>query len=117
MQLNDYQAQAIRTDSFDFTKGDLPKLDSHAFISKILGLTGEAGEVAEKFKKLFRDNGGQLDEAAKQQIAKELGDVLWYTSALATYLGLDLDSVAQNNLEKLAARKANGTIQGSGDNR
>jgi NTP pyrophosphatase (non-canonical NTP hydrolase) len=117
MQLNDYQKQAITTDSFDFTTGDLPALDSHAFVSKILGLTGEAGEVAEKFKKLFRDNGGQLDDTAKQQIAKELGDVLWYTCALATYMGIDLESIAQNNLDKLAARKANGTIQGSGDER
>lgn len=117
MQLNDYQKQAITTDSFDFSNGDLPELNSPAFISKILGLPGEAGEVAEKFKKLYRDNNAQLTVEARQEIAKELGDVLWYTSALATYLGVGLEEIAQNNLDKLAKRKREDKIKGSGDNR
>lgn len=88
-----------------------------AFIAKILGLVGEAGEVAEKFKKIVRDREGVINSSDVDDISKELGDVLWYVAALSDYLGLSLDDVAQKNVEKLSSRKARGVSNGSGDNR
>jgi NTP pyrophosphatase (non-canonical NTP hydrolase) len=82
-----------------------------------LGLTGEAGEVAEHAKKIIRDDGGQLTPERREAMGKELGDVLWYLAQLATELGLDLDEVAQGNLDKLLSRKARGVLSGSGDER
>jgi NTP pyrophosphatase (non-canonical NTP hydrolase) len=88
----------------------------------ILGLIGEGGEIANKWKKFFRDNDPNVYpsdaiEAYKSDIAKELGDVLWYASQLAIELGINLGDVAADNIRKLQARKASGTIHGSGDNR
>ena len=77
-----------------------------------LGLVGEAGEVAEKVKKKIRDD--KLDTA---ELAKELGDVLWYVTNLAEFIGYDLDEIARINLDKLHSRKARNKLQGSGDNR
>ena len=87
------------------------------FIYPTLGLTGEAGEVAEKIKKILRDHGGVLNDMAKADIEKELGDVLWYVSQLATELGLLLEDVASKNIEKLYSRMERGRLSGSGDNR
>ncbi len=87
------------------------------FIYPTLGLAGESGEVAEKIKKVLRDKSGIIDEATKQEIAKELGDVLWYLSQIASELGLSLEEVASENLKKLFSRKDRGVIKGSGDNR
>lgn len=87
------------------------------FIYPTLGLCGEAGEVAEKIKKVLRDKGGIIDEETKQLLAKELGDVLWYLAQIATELGLSLDAVASGNIEKLMSRLERGVISGSGDNR
>ena len=82
-----------------------------------LGLTGEAGEVAEHVKKAIRDDGGAISEARRTAMAKELGDVLWYLSQLATELGLDLDAIAGENLEKLLSRQRRGVLSGAGDDR
>ena len=89
----------------------------HNYIYPTLGLVGEAGEIAEKIKKVIRDNNGVLDEERKQMIKKELGDVLWYLAQLSTELELSFDDVASFNIEKLASRKKRGTIHGDGDNR
>ncbi len=83
-----------------------------AIVYPALGLTGEAGEVAEKVKKWIRD--GSLD---KDGIAKELGDVLWYIAALAGDLNINMDEIAARNIQKLSDRAARGTIKGSGDDR
>ncbi len=83
----------------------------------LLGLNGEAGEVAEKVKKLFRDKGGVLDDERRMELAHELGDVLWYVSACANELGFTLEQIADMNIEKLESRKARGTIHGDGDAR
>jgi NTP pyrophosphatase (non-canonical NTP hydrolase) len=81
-------------------------------IENALGLTGEAGEVSEKIKRLFRDN--RIDDDA---VLKELGDVLFYTVALSNIFGGSLIKIIELNMEKLNARVKNGTLQGSGDNR
>ena len=83
----------------------------------VLGLNGEAGEVAEKIKKVLRDNNGIVSEERKIEIEKELGDVLWYLSQVATELNLELDKVAEKNLEKLFSRMERKKISGEGDNR
>ena len=82
-----------------------------------LGLCGEAGETAEKVKKAIRDDGGTLTEARREAIAAELGDVLWYVAQLATEARLDLDEIAQANLDKLASRRERAVLHGSGDDR
>ena len=82
-----------------------------------LGLTGEAGEVADKVKKLIRDAGGVLSQDRREEMIKELGDVLWYLAALATELKVDLDEVAQKNITKVEDRKSRGVTSGEGDNR
>jgi NTP pyrophosphatase (non-canonical NTP hydrolase) len=78
---------------------------------------GEAGEVSEKIKKIWRDKNKQVDAEDREEIKKELGDVLWYLSQLAEQLGIDFDDVAQTNLEKTQSRLARDVISGSGDNR
>ncbi len=87
------------------------------YIYPTLGLSGETGEVAEKIKKILRDDSGFVSKEKKEEIEKELGDVLWYLSQLASELKLSLESIAQKNLEKLSSRKKRGKISGSGDNR
>ena len=87
------------------------------FVYPVLGLVGEAGEVAEKIKRVFREKNGIIDEETKTAVQKELGDVLWYLAQLATVLGLSLDQIASDNIAKLSARKNRGTLKGSGDSR
>ena len=82
-----------------------------------LGLCGEAGEVADKVKKVIRDQQGAFSAHTVAALELELGDVLWYVAQLASELGLDLDGVAQANLDKLASRSARNVIAGSGDDR
>lgn len=83
----------------------------------VLGLNGEAGEVAEKLKKIIRDHGGDVSDAQRDALIKELGDVLWYVAACCHELKVPMDEVAQKNLDKLASRKQRGVISGSGDER
>ena len=82
-----------------------------------LGLNGEAGEVAEKVKKCWRDNGGVFTEEIKKAILKELGDVLWYITATAQDMGYSLEDVIKNNFEKIDKRVKTNTQHGEGDNR
>lgn len=83
----------------------------------VLGINGEAGEIAEKVKKIIRDKKGEVSKEDKAELAKEIGDVLWYLAVFAHHLGVSLDKVAEQNLDKLQSRKARGVLQGSGDNR
>jgi NTP pyrophosphatase (non-canonical NTP hydrolase) len=90
---------------------------SLAWIYPALGLAGETGEVIEKLKKAVRDKEGHISEADKVAIKKELGDVLWYLTTLATELGISLEDIATTNIEKFMDRRARGVTAGSGDNR
>ena len=87
------------------------------FVYPTLGLAGEAGEVADKIKKIIRDDGGEVLPEKKKEIEKELGDVLWYVSQIATELGLSLEDIAEKNIEKLYSRLERGKRGGSGDDR
>jgi NTP pyrophosphatase (non-canonical NTP hydrolase) len=87
------------------------------FIYPTLGLVGESGEVAEKIKKILRDKNGIVEKEDREEIKKELGDVLWYLAQISTELKIKLDDVAKTNLEKLFSRLKRGKIKGSGDNR
>lgn len=82
-----------------------------------LGLTGEAGECSDKVKKVIRDNGGQFTEEKRLELAKEIGDVMWYCATLSHDIGYTLDEIATMNYEKLSSRQKRGVINGSGDNR
>lgn len=82
-----------------------------------LGLAGEVGEVADKIKKVIRDHQGILTDAHRTELVKELGDVLWYLSSVASELDVSLDEVAETNIKKVTDRKKRGTLHGEGDNR
>ena len=109
MDFKTYQEKARKTALY-------PNLGSN-FIYPTLGLVGEAGEVAEKVKKVIRDKNGIFDVESKIGIKKELGDVLWYLTNLCTEFNFTLDEVACQNLEKLRLRANKGNISGSGDDR
>ncbi|MEK7473320.1 MAG: nucleoside triphosphate pyrophosphohydrolase family protein [Patescibacteria group bacterium] len=109
MEMNEYQRESRKTAKY-------PEVGSN-FIYPTLGLAGEAGEVAEKIKKVLRDKGGVMDDATRDAVKKELGDVLWYVAQLATELGLSLDDVATANIEKLFSRMDRGKLGGEGDER
>lgn len=108
MDLSEYQRLSRRTAGY-------PRQAWLAYPA--LGLAGEAGEVSEHVKKTIRDDGGSVSDERRQALSKELGDVLWYVAQLATELGLDLDQIAQANLEKLLSRQERGVLSGSGDDR
>ena len=109
MKMNEYQKLARGTAMY-------PNIGSN-FVYPVLGLSGESGEVAEKFKKIIRDNNGIVTEEKKDEIAKELGDVMWYIANICCELNLDMEYVANKNIEKLYSRKERGVLHGSGDNR
>lgn len=83
----------------------------------VLGLCGESGEVAEKIKKILRDNGGEITDELRMALAKEMGDVLWYWTRLCSEVGLSPAQVAELNLAKLISRRDRGAFGGSGDER
>jgi NTP pyrophosphatase (non-canonical NTP hydrolase) len=104
-----YQAESRKTWSLIHT--------DHPIVYPTLGLVNEAGEVAGKIKKLFRDKQGQISDEDRQALKQELGDVLWYLTQICTELGLTLEEVAEANLTKLFSRLERGTIRGDGDSR
>lgn len=110
MTFDEYQKRALTT---VISKNDSFKDTLHW----VLGINGEAGEVAEKVKKIIRDKDGKISKQDKVELAKEIGDVLWYLAVFAHDLGFPLDDIAEQNLEKLQSRKARGVLGGAGDNR
>lgn len=113
MNIEDYSKQAISTLTDNHGAADIDA----TLMAQILGLIGESGEVAEKFKKLIRDKEGRISEEDQAEILKELGDILWYVNAVSHLLGSSLNEVATKNLEKVLSRKERGKTLGSGDNR
>ncbi|MBR3320250.1 nucleoside triphosphate pyrophosphohydrolase family protein [Candidatus Saccharibacteria bacterium] len=111
--MNEYQDEAARYDLFRATGN----FNTVAFVEKVLGLVGEAGETADKIKKILRDKDGVISEQDKTEVAKELGDVLWYVASIARYLDIPLEEVAKMNLEKLESRNQRNLLHGEGDNR
>jgi NTP pyrophosphatase (non-canonical NTP hydrolase) len=109
MTMNEYQELSGRTALY-------PGRGSN-FVYPTLGLCGEAGEVAEKVKKLMRDADAKPTDEFRENVKKELGDVLWYLAQMCHELGFTLDDVAQANIEKLRSRLERGMLHGSGDNR
>jgi NTP pyrophosphatase (non-canonical NTP hydrolase) len=109
MDLNEYQLKSRKTARYPVI--------GHAVIYPTLGLTSEAGEVAGKIKKIFRDKDGAIGETEREALKSELGDVLWYLSQVCTEIDLPLEDVAEYNLEKLYDRLERGKIKGDGDNR
>ncbi len=109
MEFNEYQKETRKHAIY-------PGLGSN-FSFPTIGLAGETGEVAEKIKKIIRDKGGIVDEQSRQEVKKELGDVLWYLAQLATELDIELEDVVITNLEKIASRKKRNMTRGEGDNR
>jgi len=114
MTFQEYQKHAK---TFDVSGNTNHSITSPHFFNKLLGLVGETGEIAEKFKKIYRDKNGEMSEADTAEIKKELGDVQWYLSVIASYLDISLDEVATQNIGKLSSRKDRGVIKGKGDNR
>jgi NTP pyrophosphatase (non-canonical NTP hydrolase) len=104
-----YQQAAARTGA--------PIATDHPIVYPTLGLANEAGEVAGKVKKIFRDREGVITDADREALTQELGDVLWYLSELCTRLGIRLEDVAARNVAKLADRASRGVIRGDGDMR
>jgi len=109
MNFNDYQNKSRKTAGY-------PTI-GHPVIYPTLGLANEAGEVAGKIKKVFRDRDGQINEETREALKAELGDVLWYIAQVATELDLTLDESAEYNIAKLYDRLERGKIKGDGDNR
>lgn len=109
MNFNEYQQKARETAIY-------PNKDNN-FIYPTLGLVGEAGEVAEKIKKVIRDENGVISEEKRGEIKKELGDVLWYLANLSKELNIELEDVALGNIEKLFSRMERDKLHGDGDNR
>jgi len=109
MNFSEYQDKARRTARY-------PTI-GHGVIYPTLGLANEAGEVAGKIKKIFRDKDGVIGDGEREALKSELGDVLWYISQVCTELGIRLDEVAEGNISKLLDRLERGKIKGDGDNR
>lgn len=108
MKLTEYQILALGTAVYP---------EQYNIIYPALGMAGEAGEVADKVKKVIRDNNSQFTEEKKREIAKEIGDVLWYCAVLAHDIGFSLEEVGRMNIDKLKSRQKRGKLSGSGDNR
>ena len=113
MNFDEYQEKAKEYDLFKNVEG----LSEVGFIEKVLGLVGEAGETVDKVKKILRDKDGIATSEDKKEIAKELGDTLWYLANISRYLGIPLSEVAQMNIDKLESRMSRNRLHGEGDNR
>ena len=108
MTFNKYQQLAAKTAVYP---------EQYKVSYPTLGLAGEAGEVCEKIKRIYRDDDGKLTEERRAEISKELGDVLWYLAILARDVGLPFEKIAHENLQKLFKRMEEKKLQGEGDNR
>ncbi len=108
MTLNEYQKLALETAIYPA---------QYEIIYPALGMNGEAGEVADKVKKIIRDTNGTMSSDQRKSLAAECGDVLWYCATLANDLGYTLEEIGRMNHDKLKSRQLRGKLGGSGDNR
>ena len=113
MEFDEYQSRAAKYDLSE-TTADLKAV---GFIEKVLGLVGEAGETADKIKKILRDKDGVVSDDDRGLIVKELGDILWYVASIARYLNVSLSEVASGNIDKLESRWQRNELHGEGDER
>ena len=109
MNFKEYQTESRKTAIY-------PNLDNNIYYPA-MGLAGEVGEVLNKIKKIMRDDNDVVSDAKRVELSGEIGDVLWYVANLATELGISLDDVASNNLDKLQSRMKRNVLTGSGDKR
>jgi len=109
MTFDEYQKEAAKTAKY-------PDIGNN-YVYPTLGVVGEAGEIAEKVKKIIREDKGKISKTKKKEIKKEMGDVLWYLSKLADELKLSFNDIAETNVKKLNSRAERNVIHGSGDNR
>ena len=109
MDFNNYQKSAKKTAIY-------PNIGKN-FLYPTLGLVGEAGEIANKVKKIFRDDKGKVTKEKRDELFAEMGDVLWYMAQLSTELNLKLSDIAKHNLKKLSQRQKENRLHGSGDKR
>lgn len=107
MTFDEYQKFAV----------SLARDKGHELAHRSAGLASEAGEVNGKIAKWIRDQKADPTKLDKAELAKELGDVLWYTAALAQHLGYALEEIAKQNVAKLSDRQKRGVLSGAGDNR
>lgn len=125
MDFDNYQLSALDTAQYpeagiyneEYSAPYEPFYNEANYVYPALGLVGEAGEVAEKIKKIIRDRNGDYTDEDILEIKKELGDVLWYVAVLANEFEISLLDIAKTNIAKLQSRKERGKIQGNGDNR
>ena len=108
MTISDFQIAAMETAIYP---------QEEMVIYPTLGLCGEAGELANKIKKVLRDDNSVITAKKKEAVAREIGDCLWYLAALAFDLGLNLEDIAKDNIIKLRSRKRKSTLPGDGDER
>ncbi len=123
--LDDYQTVALKYDTYPsfrdglmkYSKDGIMVATEKGLIEKVLGLSGEAGETVDKYKKILRDKDGIISPSDREELVKELGDVLWYVAMISEYLEVPLSDVAKRNIEKLESRYKRNKIHGAGDNR
>lgn len=112
-----YKDEAMQYDTAKYAIDEKTRYDG--YMEKVLGLAGETGEVIEKIKKMIRDKDGVFHATPEdlEELKKELGDVLWYITAIGYYNGIELGAIAAGNLSKLQKRQRENKIHGSGDSR
>ncbi|HUD10474.1 MAG TPA: nucleoside triphosphate pyrophosphohydrolase family protein [Candidatus Saccharimonadales bacterium] len=113
MTFDEYQKRALET-AYTNPKYVDTLMDKTIWV---MGIAGEAGEVVEKWKKIVAYKGGKITAEDKEELKKELGDVVWYIVVLADSLGITFEEVMTLNVKKLADRKKRDVIKGKGDNR
>ena len=113
MDFDEYQKKAAKYDLAEATSN----LKDAGFIEKVLGLVGEAGETADKIKKIIRDKDGVASDEDRDLVKKELGDTLWYIASIARYLDVPLSEIAEGNIDKLESRYQRNKLHGEGDKR
>jgi NTP pyrophosphatase (non-canonical NTP hydrolase) len=118
LMMDTYKTKMKEFDVYQMFAMETAKLSGSMKINyPTMGLCGESGEVAEKVKKVYRDNKGIFTHDKAEEIAKELGDVLWNLAVLSHEMGFKLSDVAQMNVDKLNSRIERNTLHGNGDNR